>query len=90
MLKVVLKCKNSNDCRIVTSVLIKLPVLILKTKESLYDTSRRITFVVSDYTVMNEILFEVSQQTYGDVQVVKVKQTKIKNMWGSKYEVERN
>lgn len=84
MLKVVLKCDSSHDCQIVNLVLAKSNILILKTKLSLCDLSTHITIVVSDYTVMNRILFEVNQKTDWDVQVVRVKQAKKKEYMGLK------
>ena len=78
MLKVVLKSRGRNDTRITNLVLAKYSIPILKTKEGCVSTDRFITIVVSDYAVLNDILFESNQNSYWDVQVVKVKQLKEK------------
>ena len=78
MLKVILKCHGSGDCRRVNLVLAKYDIPILKTTESSWSIDRRITIVVFDYALLNKILFETNQNTLNDVQVVKVKQLKEK------------
>jgi hypothetical protein len=78
MLKVVLKCNSSSDCRRANLVLTKYGVPILKTKESSFSVSYRITIVVSDYAFLNEVAFALNQDSYWGVQVVKVKSIKCK------------
>lgn len=75
MLKAVLKCSSSDDCRIVNMVLAKSNVLILKTKERLC-TYTYITIVVRNASVINKILFDINLKTTWEVQLVKVKQIK--------------
>ena len=78
MLKVVLKCDGCNDSRMTNLVLAKYGIPILKTKERFLSVERLITIVVCDYAVLNNILFELNQNAYWDIQVVKVKQLKEK------------
>jgi hypothetical protein len=78
MLKVVLKCHGSSDCRSANLVLAKYGVPILKTKESSFNIDRRITIVVSDYAFLNELVFALNQDSHWEVQVVKVKSVKLR------------
>lgn len=78
MLKVVLKCNGSYDSRMTNLVLAKYGIPILKTKEQSFGVDRRITIVICDYAVLSDILYELNQNAYWDIQVVKVKQLKEK------------
>ena len=78
MLKVVLKCDGSHDSRMTNLVLAKYGIPILKTKEPIWSLDRYITIIVCDYAVLSDILYELNQNAYWDIQVVKVKQLKEK------------
>lgn len=83
MLKIVLKYSCVDNGK-VFSVLKRHEVLILKNKDCFFDVLHtRVTFIISDYIELSQMIYELNQYCSFGVQLVKVKEIKEKKKWQS-------